>query len=417
MAAIEIFPTPPRPRPRHVQIILLAGAVAMLLFPALAGLLHWPEAGNIDEKRALAPPPDWKTENLQAWTAGATSWIDDHFPQRARLILWNSFIRQRLLHAPSPLVCIGRDGWLFFAGDNTVEDFLGRDLLGPDELRRDRNALSGRRAWLKQRGIAYLLVVVPNKSTIYPEYMPALLRAGHRPGKLDQLLADLRAHTDLPVLDLRPALLAAKGGRILYLPWDAHWNGYAHLLACREILGALRAEHLEVGSADAARWVRMDAQERFFDCVDLLGLRGHWPVTPVPIIHLTPPPDFYFTPTGLTGRSPWRDFPEWKKVIATDRTSGRGRVVMFGDSFFRDGGIPRDDETHLPLSLEFRRFVSIWDNVDYDGLAAAAKLEKPDVVIEQVTERLFRSDIPADAPEWEAARVASPPPAAVSRER
>ena len=417
MAAIEIFPPPPPRRPQHVQIILLAGAVAMLLFPALAGLLRWPEAGNIDEKRALAPPPDWRSQSLQAWTSGATRWIDDHFPQRSRLILWNSFIRQRLLQAPSPLVCIGRDGWLFFAGDNTVEDFLGRDLLSPGELRRCRNAVSGRQAWLKQRGIAYLLVVVPNKSTIYPEYMPALLRAGHRPGKLDQLLADLRVHTDVPVLDLRPALLAAKSDHILYWPWDAHWNGYGHLLACQEILGALRAERLEAGSADSERWVRVVSRERFFDCVDLLGLRGHWPVTPVPMVYLTPPPDLYFTPTRLTDRSPWKDFPEWKKIIATERTSARGRAVMFGDSFFRDGGIPRNDLTHLPLSLEFRRFVSIWDTVDYDGLAAAVKLEKPDVVIEQVTERLFRSDLPQDAPEWEAARIASSHPEAVTRER
>ena len=62
------------------------------------------------------------------------------------------------------------------------------------------------RDWLARRGIAYLLVVSPNKSTVYPEFMPPLYPR-HRTTRMDQLAEHLGRHVGgFPLLDLRPVL-------------------------------------------------------------------------------------------------------------------------------------------------------------------------------------------------------------------
>jgi len=45
--------------------------------------------------------------------------------------------------------------------------------------------------------------------------------------RLDQLVAHLRAHSNVAVVDPRDALRTAKAGGILYLRTDTHWNDVA----------------------------------------------------------------------------------------------------------------------------------------------------------------------------------------------
>ncbi|MFN8461674.1 MAG: hypothetical protein U0X93_07900 [Anaerolineales bacterium] len=58
--------------------------------------------------------------------------------------------------------------------------------------------------------------------------------------KVDQVIAYLRANGKQQVIDLRPALLAAKSERQVYYATDTHWNDYGAYIAYSAIMNELR---------------------------------------------------------------------------------------------------------------------------------------------------------------------------------
>src|SRR5512137_1943070 len=82
--------------------------------------------------------------------------------------------------------------------------FLGCNLMSEETMAHWLLMLTERQHWLERRGIAYLLVIAPNKSTIYPEYMPAIYPRGRRT-RLDQMTGFVERNAPgFPWLDLRP---------------------------------------------------------------------------------------------------------------------------------------------------------------------------------------------------------------------
>ena len=75
----------------------------------------------------------------------------------------------------------------------------------------------------------------------------------------------------------------------------------------------------------------------------------------------------------------WKPFPE---PVASDCPSGDLRLVMFHDSF--------GERLRPYLSEHFKRSVYIWqNNLDGDLFKAIVLKEKPDIVIEEIVERMI----------------------------
>ena len=135
---------------------------------------------------------------------------------------------------------IGRDGWLYFLGEDGKS--LDRDYRGVLPIRRTSLAIAAefkrRHDFLAALGIAYVVMVVPDKATIYPEHLPRWVTRVAPQTRLDRFYAALAAYPDVTVLDLRPALTAAKARERNYFKTDSHWNllgatiGYEALAAC-----------------------------------------------------------------------------------------------------------------------------------------------------------------------------------------
>lgn len=393
---------------------IFAGMVLLICAPLLAWAFRVPELANVQEMRPLAKWPDWSATKFEKWPAAFEAWLGDHFPSRTRVVQWYGIVRHRWLGEPSGRVVIGRNDWLFYSGEMTVEDLLGRDRMNAAELEAWRLAVEGRRAWWRERGVDYLVVLVPNKSTVYPELLPAFLRSQMRPGKLDQVLTHLRERASpVPVLDLRPALFAAKAkqGKI-YWPTDSHWNAEGLAAASDAILRKLAEMGVPLRERDEAAWTKIEYLPREGDCIQLLTMNGRWPITPDSQLRLKFPPDLSAVPTPLSDYATWKNVGGWAVPLAFERTSGVGRTVMLCDSFFRVGGLPGDANAQSPLILSFRRFVSLWnwqgtENLaNYAMVADIAERERPTLVIEEWTERYLRTPAP-DHPEFQRAREAA----------
>jgi len=353
----------------HITIAMFLGVISL---PLVGKLLPTEGAFALTENRRPAPLPTIQLGG-PGWGYSVVSFPrrferfwNDSFAFRWYLIRAHSLAMLALGVSPSPKALVGQQGYLFYAAEQSVDYFRAVKPFDAAGVARWREDLEGRRLWLAERGIRYLVVVAPDKETIYPEFMPPALRPVRAESRLDQLLADLRLHSKVDIVDLRAALWQAKAGERLYHKTDTHWNDAGALVASREILAWLRRWFPEIGTEPppGSLQTRIAAGG---DLARILALEDRFPEVR---IEWVPSP------------------PERAQVIADDPvdspdiavmgcTGCRGpHVVMNQDSF----------NTNLApfLAEHFSRMVLV------DGTklnAALIERERPALVIQEFVER------------------------------
>lgn len=89
-------------------------------------------------------------------------------------------------------IILGDNNFLFDAGEhengyNYLYDYTGNATLSGSELRAFSNILSLRQLAYENRGVEYLMVVIPNSQTVYNEYMPSYMGELSENTRLSQL--------------------------------------------------------------------------------------------------------------------------------------------------------------------------------------------------------------------------------------
>lgn len=195
------------------------------------------------------------------------AWATDHLPLRKQAVQSDSALSERVFkEAPSyggtsdtgvagvagtgpgsdrtdadkvqyPRVIQGKDGWLYFGGDasgpcqpvRSVDDTLSRLTRLADAVRK-----SGRR---------FVLIVPPDKSTAWPEELPAnYLGKSCADARRAEFWKKLRATPPPGYVDLLGPIQAAqraKGGSI-YRQTDTHWGEQGAVLYAQGLADSLR---------------------------------------------------------------------------------------------------------------------------------------------------------------------------------
>ena len=369
---------------RLVQIGLIAVFLALISLPAL-GLVFQPEAQDLSEKRVLAGPPHfslvWYAPTR--FVADLRAYLGDRFGFRATLVRWNAGLSAKALSVSvNPSVILGRDGWLFYADDHIIEDYRCLQPFTGPELRQWADLLERRQAWLRQRGCRYLFFIAPNEHTIYPEYLPAsITRVGDR-SRLDQLMAYLREHSSVTVVDVRPALLEAKARERVYQKTDTHWNERGAFAAYQALFRPISLWFPGVRAVPRSGFADTSATGPGGGLAAMLGS-----------------PDLYREEIlGLRPLEPRRarmstwefsrlaGFAERPASVREARVPDPGlpRAVFLHDSF---------GEAMEPFLAEhFSKTVFIPATMGFDG--PVLEREKPDLVIQEITERHLWADYP-----------------------
>lgn len=134
---------------------------------------------------------------------------------------------------------VGSNGWMFYTGEMSIPDYQNTAPLSQERLQQLQEALDRLNADLMQQGKSLLVVVVPNKSSVYRQYMPEQIPVLGETSRLDQILEYMRQHGQTNILDLRPALIAASQDNDVYLKADTHWNVMGAYYAYFGIIEAL----------------------------------------------------------------------------------------------------------------------------------------------------------------------------------
>jgi len=307
--------------------LIVALFFGLILAPAATQLAQLGAAPG-QENRILAPPPQWVGfRRLRDFTKATDAYIDDHFGLRDRLVHWNSRLRYRLGASSTPKVVIGSDGWLFYAGEKIIEQHTGEDVFTPAELERWVEVMTANRDWLARRGIAFIITIAPDKSTIYPEKLPTHPRPPGRTTRADQLVARLRT-TDLVLVDPREALREAKRSfPKLYFEGDSHWTQRGAFIAYSQLMEAVRAKFPNAAPASLDDYDIAWGPAAASDLAFLLTLHGDLSYTAERFTRRST------HQLGTTVRNPTPGGWGWPiKFIETD-LKAQPRLLVFGDSF------------------------------------------------------------------------------------
>src|ERR1700730_9306912 len=192
--------------PRNERLVIAAFCV-MLLLPFVTQVIGLSTDSNT-ENRNLAPFPKIDSvREIKFLSKLSENYVNDRFGLRDELVHLNSLIRFSLGLSSTKNVVIGKDGWLFYTADKLMEQHTGADIFNPVDLENWVRQMEADRDWLARRGIAFYIVIAPDKNTIYPEKLPDYPRGAIT--RLDQLATRLRS-SDLEFVDPREEILRVK---------------------------------------------------------------------------------------------------------------------------------------------------------------------------------------------------------------
>lgn len=142
---------------------------------------------------------------------------------------------------PYSTTLIGYDGFLFCA--DTFGDYDGTSLYTAGRFDNLVNSMAARNNWVESQGKKMYIVFIPNKNSVYDDYMPEGYPMGSY-RRIDQVVDALRAK-GIKVVDGRDSLIAAKNSnpaRALYYKTDTHWNNHGGFEVYLQLMNEIKKD-------------------------------------------------------------------------------------------------------------------------------------------------------------------------------
>ena len=259
-----------------------------------------------------------------------------------------------------------QDGWLAYTGEKSLDDFQNADQFTSGELENIRARLNNLCSKLTESGIKLIIVVPPNKNTIYPEYMPFEITQMNKESRLDQVMTIWSDTDNCKMVDLRNILFEAKKNNKVYYSTDTHWNQFGAFLAYQELAKIMKIDF----PAIKVRSLSDFQLGLSIFSGDLRGGNfGHFDLSEE-TVNL----QFKFKPNYS---SRYFTSPEGVNMIITHSSENTlPKAIFYRDSFFT--------AVYPYISEDFSEAYYFWSqNIDFEWV----NLKKPDYLILEVAER------------------------------
>lgn len=226
----------------RLDIIFLLLFFVIIIIPMLrVNMAEQSEAEN----RTLAkfiPLMNDKKEVNQDFGKNFDSWFSDRFFLRDKLITVASLKEIINGRINNEFVMSGKGDWLFFKGDDSIDNYRNNTEYSQKDLKKIATYLSEVNDYCKRNNKVFIVVVPPDKHRIYEEYYPTDLVKKVKPdteSKTIQLFTYMAKNTDVNMLYLKDAMTNAKGEDVLYFKKDTHWNALGSYAGYKAFIKAL----------------------------------------------------------------------------------------------------------------------------------------------------------------------------------
>ena len=249
-------------RSKRYQILYIGAFLILCLIPS-AGLLL---GGREDsaEREGRASMPSLLTEDRQLnlyYPAQAGAWFEENFAWRKELVSLNALVQSGLGVSAQKDVIVGRDGWLYYR--ETLKDYTHQDQLSDRALYDIAHTAAMTQEYCAFIGADYLFVIVPDKVTLYPEYLPYYYAHKVSNSSNRTRLKEFMEQEGVHYLDLTDPLQEAVKEQkanpemagyhlpALYHKTDSHWTNEGAAIGADAILTELGVEHRDYRGAEA----------------------------------------------------------------------------------------------------------------------------------------------------------------------
>lgn len=346
-------------------------------------------AFSFSEKRILAKFPSFpeSLSQVQSFCNNIDKYLADHFGFRDFFIYrYQREVRKRFgIVGSQTIVHQGIESWLYIDDAKNLFDYAGKNPLSRFEIEAWKTDYEKKRAWLGAKGIKYVLIVAPNKQTVYPEYVMQDWQQYQRPGRLAQLCAAFPEIAKRELFTLGDSLKKVKSGGQVFHKTDTHWTPYgayhAYLSVAAKIERFFPGEVFRRDFHFTAPQVRVCEPKEKQYCGDLAKmLLDFEPITE----HLKMLKAYrrcaIATPFTYSLSDLSRDTMGHPTLVRRCPEK-RLTALVFRDSFF--------SLLEPFLSENFKEVVYVWKRYDQKNVEEILNYFTPDIVIEERVERSF----------------------------
>ena len=150
--------------------------------------------------------------------------------------------------AANYITVFGKDNWLFFQSENdgnTLHDYIGDNHFTDKELENISENLTRQKELAESKGAKFVLLLLPNKESVYPEKMPTYIQRVDNATREDTLVKYLKEKTDIDVIYTKDSLMKYKDKCQLYYKTDTHTNMAGSLVILSDMLNSCCEYNLE----------------------------------------------------------------------------------------------------------------------------------------------------------------------------
>lgn len=327
---------------RNYQKTLALFFLSVLAMTFLGSFVSYdPYHENFQENRVLAKPPCFREIlDFKNFTKKTDAYFSDNFGLRKILLRYFFFFKMKILRSDLNQRLIGNDGWMFLREE--IPDYMRTNLFTKKELDRISNNLSALEQYYRKRNILFAFLSVPDKHSIYPEFMPAYLSILSPQNRIDQLMAAIDSKRPGLIIDVRDELVEQKNkGYTVYYPWGTHWTALGALIAWEKIEKVISHKKSDMN------WVngKVEINSRLINKYEEDG----W-------IHYAWPHDQLYKVPNIICNKP-------KELSKNSISQKRVKLIIAGDSFAHDymGGMAYafvDDYKYLPFDTKPEEILS-----------------------------------------------------------
>ena len=346
---------------KNIFVSVFCLIVSLPLFQMLTHVI--PEVPFHENRKIVEFPISRKIDEFSLFFKDFDLYFKDNFGMRSYLVKLELSLNYFLFQeTPMKDVLIGKEGWLYYdpiKNDGiTMEDFYGNVNYNPEKLKLIQTKLHNLNEFLKSKNIKFIFFITPNKSTIYPEYLPPNISSKKANYTRYDQIQQIITEENLDSIDLKSIFLEKKNQQKnnLYYKTDSHWNHLGAYWGYKSLFDKLKIQTKEYSF-----------QESYHPGGDLAGMLS--------IDYLMYERD-YIGSTDILSQSDCKPIYS-RDSFYCETNENSHRLVMYRDSF---------SIWLVPyVKQHFSRSVYLWGTANID--LNIIEKEKADIVIIQMVER------------------------------
>ena len=339
-------------------ILFIVACMVICLIPSI-GMVFFPTT-ETTENKAMAEKPKLMTEEgdpNKAFFQDFESYFNEHIALRNQLLYSDAMIQSTLFQESNVSGVIrGTDGWLYYS--STLNDYLGTDVLSDRQLHNLAHNFRLIQDYVEAQGKDFVLMIAPNKNTLYGENMPYYKSYVVKQEHSAVLLGSILEQQNVNYLDLFKLFEAQE--EVLYLKRDSHWNMKGANLAYNGIMDSLSLPHEDYSGKEP---ILINNENG-----DLNKMLYSFYGQPEQNYDYNLTQEYVYTSNEKDVEGRW---------LITENETGTGTLLMFRDSF---------GNTLIPfLSNEFG--TAYYSKGEPNALARYMETYSPDCVVIEKVER------------------------------